>query len=101
MTDPTHPLYGRIFEWVWPPGARDPEGWLLVRYRDGIVLRVPRRATSLLLFGHDIPRATLSRAAVEDLLSLVKEYESCPAKSLPAKSGTPLRPKTGKKSSRN
>jgi hypothetical protein len=72
-----------------------------VCYRDGIVLRLPRRVTSLSLFGQDAPRATLSRTAVKEFLSLVKEYESCRTKSTPARSGKVSRAKTNKKSSRN
>lgn len=104
VTDPTHPLYGRRFEILSAPRGRDDYAHLLVRYRDGIVLRLPRRVTSLSALGHDAPRATLSRTAVEEFLSLVKEYESCLSphrKSSPAKSGTRSRPKIGKKSSKN
>jgi hypothetical protein len=101
VTDPAHPLYGRKFEIV--SAARSPDGHVLVRYRDGIVLRVPRAATSLLTLGRDAPDGKLSRSAVEEFLSLVKEYELCPkVRRFPhAKSGPRSRPKTGKKSSRN
>ena len=104
VTDPAHPLYGRRFEILSAPRGRDDHAHLLVRYRDGIVLRLPRRVTSLSALGHDAPRATLSRTGVEEFLSLVKEYESCPSrirKSPLAKSGTRWRPKIGKKSSKN
>ena len=104
VTDPTHPLYGRRFEIFSTPRGRDDYAHLLVRYRDGIVLRLPRRVTSLSAWGHDAPRATLSRTGVEEFLALVKEYESCPhriQKSPPAKSGTRSRPKIGKKSCSN
>ena len=101
MTDPAHPLYGRQFEVV--STTHQSDGHVFVRYRDGIVLRLPRAATSLLSLGRDAPRDKLCRSAVEELLSLVKEYEPCPKarKSPPAKSGPRSRPKTGKKSSKN
>jgi hypothetical protein len=101
VTDPAHPLYGRIFALASAPRDFDGEGQLLVRYRDGIVLRVPRRATSLSVLGQDRLRDKLSRPAVEEFLSLVKEYESCLTKSPPAKSGKRSRPQHSKKSSRN
>ncbi len=101
MTDPAHPLYGRQFEIV--SAARNPDGHVFVRYRDGIVLRLPRAATSLLTLDRDAPCAKLCRSAVVELIALVKEYESCPKvrRSPRAESGQRSRPKTGKKSSRN
>ena len=83
--------------------ARGPDGHVFVRYRDGIVLRLPRAATSLLSLGRDAPCDRLCRSAVQELLALVKEYESClkVRKSPRAESGPRFRPKTGKKSSRN
>jgi len=53
VTDPAHPLYGRQFEIV--SAARNPDGHVFVRYRDGIVLRLPRAATSLLTLDRDAP----------------------------------------------
>jgi hypothetical protein len=101
VTDPAHPLYGRQFELI--SAARHPDGHVFVRYRDGIVLRLPRGATSLLTLDRDAPCARLCRSAVVELLALVKEYESCPKvrRSPRAESGPRSRPKTGKKSSRN
>lgn len=101
VTDPAHPLYGRRFEIV--SAARNPDGHVLVRYRDGIRLRLPRTATSLLTLGHDAPQDRLSRSALEEFLSLVKEYQPCPKieRSPPAKSGPRSRLNTGKKSFRN
>lgn len=83
--------------------AHRPDGHVFVRYRDGIVLRLPRAATSLVSLGRDAPCDRLCRSAVQELLSLVKEYESCPKvrRSLRARSGQPSRPKTGKTSPRN
>lgn len=113
VTDPAHPLYGRQFEIVSAAHGRDgrSDGHVFVRYRDGIVLRLPRAATDLMSSGRDAPLDRLCRSAVQDLLALVKEYESCPKpcpkprpkirNSPHARSGPRLRPKTGKKSSRN
>ena len=101
MTDPFHALYGRQFELI--SSARDPDGHVLVRYRDGIVLRIPRTATSLLAFRRHDPCDGLCRPAVDELLSLVKEYGVWPTLKMSphAKSGTCARPKTGSKSSKN
>lgn len=101
MTDPAHSLYGRQFEIL--SLARAADGHVLVRYRDGIVLRLPRAATSLLSLGHDAPQDRLSRSAVEEFLALVKEYELCPQteRSSPVRSGARSRTKTGKKSLKN
>ncbi len=79
MTDPTHPLFGRRFQVLSitrPPGR---PGHLLVAYRHGGCLRIPVLATSLALSNAALPRTKLTRAALLDLLSLVKEGEgSCP-----------------------
>jgi hypothetical protein len=101
VTDPAHPLYERVFELALPLSTRQRDGHLWVQYRDGIVLRLPRAVTNLSLFGPHTPRATLSHSAVEEFLSLVKEYESCRTKSTPASSGTVSRAKNKRKSSRN
>jgi hypothetical protein len=62
---------------------------------------LPRRATSLFLLDDHAPRAKLSQAAVQQFLSLVKEYELCPHKteSRRAKSGKRLTRKRSNKSS--
>ena len=58
---------------------------------------------ALATLGRDDPCAKLCRAAVQELLALVKEYELCPKVSTSprAKSGPRSRPKTDKKSSRS
>jgi hypothetical protein len=100
VTDPAHPLHGRQFDIV--SAARHPDGHVLVRYRDGILLRLPRAATSLLTLGRHAPCAKLCCSAVQEFLALVREYELCPKvnRSQRAKSGPRSRPKIGKKSSR-
>jgi hypothetical protein len=88
------------------------DGHVFVRYRNGIVLRVPRAATSLLSLGRETPCDRLCRSAAVELLALVKEYESCPkirkvrktpraGKSPRAKFGPRSRPKSNKKSPTN
>ena len=74
---------------------------VLVRYGDDCALRIPLCATSLFPLEDHGPRATLSRVAVEEILSLVKEYESCPSrrKSCRKKSGQRSTKTAGKKSS--
>ena len=79
MTDPTHPLFGRRFPVLSvtrPPGR---PGHVLVAYRHGTRLRIPVPATDLAPRAPALPRTKLTRAALLDLLSLVKECEgSCP-----------------------
>ena len=105
MTDPAHPLFGRTFEIDSARGRAD-DGTLFVRYRDGILLRVPKQATDRAISRHATPRDRLSTRAVQEFLSLVKEYAACPifnpeAMSAPTKSGGNSRPQTKPKSSKN
>jgi hypothetical protein len=99
ITDLTHPLWGRRFELAPQHHARGNPEHLFLRYRDGIVLRVPFSASSLSTWNSDTPVAKLSVVAVEEIVALVKEYESCrrPSK----KSGRRSRRTSGKHSSRN
>ena len=84
---------------VLQPHARGNPEHVFVRYRDGIVLRVPFRASNLSTWINDQPVAKLSVVAVQEIVALVKEYESCrrPSK----KSGRSSRRTSGKNSSRN
>jgi hypothetical protein len=79
VTDPTHPLFGRRFPVLsvtHPPGRL---GQVLVAYGQGACLRIPVLATDLAPCTSARPRTKLTRAALLDLLSLVKECEgSCP-----------------------
>ena len=81
MTDPTHPLFGQRFQVLSisrPPGR---PGHLFVAYRHGVRLRIPVLATDLSPRAPTRPRTKLTRAALLDLLSLVKECEApCPDK---------------------
>lgn len=89
VTDPAEPLYGRRFrvESI----SRGPQGaaHVFLRRDDGIVLRVPLRATNLSTLVHHAPRAKLGNPSVAEFLGLVKEYELCPLsqKANPSKSG--------------
>jgi hypothetical protein len=51
---------------------------VFLKREDGIVLRVPLRATNLSTFVEPTPRVKLSRSAVSEFLALVKEHELCP-----------------------
>ena len=79
MTDPTHPLFGRRFPVLSITHPLGRPGHILVAYRHGTRLRIPVPATNLALSNAALPRTKLTRAALLDLLSLVKECEgSCP-----------------------
>jgi hypothetical protein len=62
---------------------------VFLRREDGIVLRVPLRATSLSTLVRHAPRAKLCNDAVQEFLDLVMEYERCAKKlaKVSAKSG--------------
>jgi hypothetical protein len=90
VTDPTHPLFGRRFRVVsisHPP--RGP-GHVIVAYRDGMRLRIPVLATNLVPGNLSLSRSKLTRAALLDLFSLVKECEgSCPGQRNASGTGSP------------
>lgn len=100
VTDPREPLFGRRFEVLSIARGESAAANVLVRYEGDCALRIPLRATNLFPLEDHGPRATLSRVAVEELLSLVKEYESCPnpGKSRRKRSGRPSTKIAGKKS---
>jgi hypothetical protein len=90
VTDPTHPLFGRRFQVLSiarPPGR---PGHVLVAYRHGARLRIPVLATTLSSTAPALPRTKLTRAALLDLLSLVKECEAtCPNQRSASGAGSP------------
>ena len=90
MTDPTHPLFGRRFRVLsvtHPPGR---PGHVLVAYRHGACLRVPVLATDLAPRASALPRTKLTRAALLDLLALMKECEGlCPDPRSASGAGSP------------
>lgn len=77
VTDPSHALYGKRFAIARIARGPEASAVVFVRYGDHFQLRVPIRATSLSTLLEQAPRFKLTRCSVEDLLSLVKEYESC------------------------
>jgi hypothetical protein len=91
VTDPREPLYGKRLQ-IESVARTDPSiAHVFLRTQDGVVLRVPLRATSLSTLVDHSPRTTLNTDAVVQFLELAKEYALCratkPRKS--AKSGQP------------
>ena len=99
VTDPGHPLFGRQFLVVSVSRGPAASAHVFIRYRDGIVLRIPVRATSLSTLVENAPQGKLSLVAVREFLSLVKECEPCPRP--PRKSGSNSGRRGNKHSSKN
>ena len=79
VTDPTHPLFGRRFRVLSVSHPPQRAGHVIVAYREGMRLRIAVPATNLALPPIAPPRTKLTRAALLDLFSLMKECEgSCP-----------------------
>ena len=89
VTDPAAPLYGKRFRLDSMTRRSAETATVFLRREDGVVLRVPRRSTSLAILVEHTPRAKLNVQSVTEFLDLVKEYELCrhPEKSKPTKSG--------------
>ena len=100
MTDPREPLYGKRFRVESVSRSSEDVAHVFLRRDDGIVLRVPLRATSLSTLVNHAPRAKLCRQAAQEFLDLVKEYELCPPTNIrkPTKSGRRSTKKRDKKS---
>ena len=100
MTDPTEPLYGKRLRVESVAGTPQDVAHVFLRRGDGVVLRVPLRATSLSTLVRHVPRAKLCKHAVQEFLDLVKEYEQCTqtATRKPAKPGRRLIKRKGNKS---
>jgi hypothetical protein len=77
VTDPREPLHGRRFRVESISRSPDPVAYVFVRREDGIVLRVPLRATNLSTLVQYAPRAKLSTSSIAEFLGLMKEYELC------------------------
>ena len=75
MTDPTHPLYGRRFPVLSISHPPQRPGHVIVAYRGFMRLRLPVQATSLTAANGRLLRTTITRAALLDLLALLKECE--------------------------
>jgi hypothetical protein len=99
VTDPREPLYGRRFRIESVSRSSEELAHVFLRRDDGIVLRVPMRATSLSTLVNHAPRAKLCKQAAQEFLDLVKEYELCPLTTRKlTKSGRRLIKKRDKKS---
>ena len=100
VTDPREPLYGKRFRIESISRVEQEIAHVFVRREDGIVLRVPLRATSLSTLVDDAPKAKLCGPSAQEFLSLVKEYALCPPQSPnePTKSGRSSKKKSDKKS---
>jgi hypothetical protein len=90
VTDPTHPLYGRRFQVLSISHPPQGPGHVVVAYRDFMRLRIPVPATDLVSGNLSLPRTTLTRAAVLELLALLKECEHpCPGPRGQSGAGSP------------
>jgi hypothetical protein len=83
VTDPAEPLFGKRLRVESIPSTPQETAQVLLRREDGVVLKVPLRATSLSTLVRHAPRAKLCKHAVQEFLNLVMEYERCEKK--PAK----------------
>jgi hypothetical protein len=99
VTDPTHPLYQRKFDFVSVPSRDSGSGYVTVRYRGSLSLLIPRRCTSLSDVVQHAIRSKLTADAARELLALVKEHESCTRQ--PRKSGRTYPRRCGRKSSKS
>jgi hypothetical protein len=86
VTDPTHPLFGRRFSVLSISHPPHRPGHVLVAYRDFMRLRIPVQATGLAAGTVPRLRTQFTRAALLDLLALLKECEA-PCSAHPAPSG--------------
>ena len=100
MTDPAEPLFGKRLCVERVAGTPQDVAHVFLRRDDGIVLRVPLRATSLSTLVRHAPRVKLCKQAVQEFLDLVREYEQCARKSATnsAKSGPRWSKRTRNKS---
>lgn len=78
VTDPAEPLFGKQFRVESISRSGKEAAQVFLKREDGIVLRVPLRATNLSALVDLTPRAKLSKSAIAEFLELVKEYELCP-----------------------
>ena len=80
VTDPAHPLFGRRFPVLSISHPPQRLGHVLVAYRNFMRLRLPVQATNLVADHPSRLRTQFTRAALVDLLALLKECEApCPA----------------------
>jgi len=84
VTDPAHPLYGRVFSLVSLPSAPGPGSCAQVAYRGDIVLKIPVEATSLRPAAPGMPASKLALHAIRELVRVAARGE-------PADPGAPDR----------
>ena len=75
VTDPAHPLYGRVFSLVSLPSAPGPGSCAQVAYRGDIVLRIPVEATSLRPAAPGMPTSKLALHAIRELVRVAARGE--------------------------
>jgi len=100
VTGPREPLFGKRFRIESVSQAPQESAYVFVRREDGIVLRVPLRATSISTLVDHAPQAKLAKQSASEFLSLVKEYALWPPQSpsKPTKSGRDSKNDNDKKS---
>jgi hypothetical protein len=79
VEDPGHPLYGRRFRVAFRsfrPGSRGE--YILVFYRDGVLLKLPPSAIALPTDGR-LPRTKLHAEAIADFVATARECGACPS----------------------
>jgi hypothetical protein len=84
VTDPAHPLYGRVFSLVSLPSAPGPGSCAQVAYHGDIVLKIPVEATSLRPAAPGMPTSKLALHAIRELVRVAARGE-------PADPGAPDR----------
>src|SRR3954452_20590426 len=70
VTDPAHPLHGRVFMLVSLASAPGPGSCAQVAYRGDIVLKIPVEATSLRPAAASMPASKLTLHAIRELVRL-------------------------------
>jgi transposase-like protein len=99
VIDPTHPLFGRVFEVVSVTRQPNSIGYVFVRYQSDILLRIPIPATTLSSVALPTIATKLNISAIEDLLDVAKECEGLCSSSR-SKSGRSLITKSDRKLSK-
>jgi len=73
VTDPTHPLFGRRFPLLRLCRSAHGAGFVEVRYRDTLRLRIPLDSTDRATTPARRTRTKLTPAAAQELIALVEE----------------------------
>jgi hypothetical protein len=89
VTDPTHPLYGRHFPVLRLCQRPSGDGFVLVRYRQHLRLRIPLTATDRALGPGPRSRTKLTPADARRLVALVRECPPCPTPPTPSGPDSP------------